>query len=350
MQILIVGNGLYDIYEPAIENSFKQLNYKVDTFYWKSYFKDYKFTNKFELFYYKSQNKLIYGPIINKINTDLIKKCEKTKPDLVFVYRGTHIYPNTIIKIKQLGIKVFGYNNDDPFSNKYRVLDFRLWSLYKASINHYDWIFAYRWKNIDDYKDIGYKNVSLLRSYYIKDRNFYIPNIEKKYDVIFIGHFEDDGRDETIKYLLDNGVKIKLFGTEWQSSKYYEFFINIMDEIQPLYGDDYNKTINQAKISLVFLSKLNNDTYTRRCFEIPATRTMMIAEYTDDLANNLFEEDKDAVYFRNKEELLEKINFYLQKENERQNIGNNGYNKLMQDGHEVIDRCKEIVRVYDEIK
>jgi len=354
MKILIIADWHgAEIYAGAFYNGFKNLGYDTYKFSWKEYFKHYQYAdyyktdgNKLKLFYYKFQNKFLIGPVLWKINRDVIEKVQEIKPGLVFIYRGTHIYPNTIQKIKQIGCKVFGYNNDDPFSDKYKGYE---WRHYKSSIPYYDWIFAYRWKNIDDYKNIGYDKVSLLRSYYIKENNFYIPNVEKKYDVVFIGHWEDDKRDEIIKYLLDNGINIKLFGTEWHRSKYYKYFIQKMGEIKPIYGKEYNLTINQAKIALVFLSKLNNDTYTRRCFEIPATKTMMMAEYTDDLAENLFEEDKEAVYFRNKEELLKKIKFYLKNENKINKIGKNGYKRLMKDGHEVVDRCEEVIRIYNEI-
>jgi spore maturation protein CgeB len=340
LKILIVGSCKYKIYEKAIGNGLKNLDNKVEYFCWKNFFDN--------SFFSKLQNKFLVGTILEKINKSLINKIKEIKPDLVFIYRGTHIYPKTIKKIKQYGCKVFGYNNDDPFSNKYRLIDFRLWSLYKKSILYYDWIFSYRKKNIDDYKNLGYNNISLLRSYYIKEDNYYISNIKKFFDIIFIGHWENDKRDEVIKYLIDNNINIKLFGTEWEKSKYYDFFIEKMGKIFPIYEKDYNLTINKAKVALVFLSKLNNDSYTRRCFEIPATKTMMLSEYTDDLANNLFEENKEVVYFRNKEELLEKIKFYLQDENLIKEIGQNGYKRLIKDGHEVTNRCKKILKVYNE--
>jgi len=341
MKILIISEGRYVLYGDAFEKTFKKLGYEAKHFKWDVYFDLKKTTHKI-------QNKFLIGPILRKINQDILSISHDFKPDLVFVYRGTHVYPKTIKEIKKSGAKVFGYNNDDPFSDRYKLLDFRLWSLYKKSIFEYDWIFSYRWKNIEDYKHIGYHKTSLLRSYYIKDRNFYIEDINKKYDVIFIGHFEDDGRDETIKYLLDNDINIKLFGTFWHKSKYYNFFINKMGNIESLYGEEYNITINQAKIALVFLSKLNNDTYTRRCFEIPATKTMMLSEYTDDLAKNLFVEGKEAEYFRDKNELLEKIKFYLKHEKNIKDTGKHGYKRLLNDGHEVSSRCKDIIKVYDE--
>jgi spore maturation protein CgeB len=356
MKILVVADWHGEIYAQAFFNGFKSLGCDTFKFSWKEYFKHYQYFTRYETddnrlksLYYKIQNKFLIGPALWKINKDLIEKCEDLKPDLVFIYRGTHIYPKTIQKLKEsFGCKVYGYNNDDPFSSEYKNY---IWRFYKKLIPLYDHIFSYRWKNIDDYKSIGYDRVSLLRSYYIRENNFHIENLKKNNyscDVIFIGHFEDDGRDDAIKLLIDNNIDVKLYGTEWEQSKYYSFFIKKQGEIKPLYAD-YNLALNSAKIALVFLSKLNNDTYTRRCFEIPATKTMMMAEYTDDL-NSMFKEKIDAEYFRNKDELLEKVKYYLNNESKLLEISRNGYERLHTDGHEVVDRCKQILEVYNNEK
>ena len=355
MKILIVADWHGEIYAQAFFNGFNALGYDTFKFSWKEYFYHYQYAsryktdkNRLKSLYYRVQNKFLVGPVIWKINSDLIKKCEDVEPDLIFIYRGTHIYSDTIKKIKQtIACRVFAYNNDDPFSHKYLSY---VWKHYKKAIPLYDYIFSYRYKNIEDYKTMGYKKVSLLRSYYLKDNNFYIKNLlsnKYKCDVIFIGHFEDDGRDEAIKLLIDNDIDIKLYGTEWENSKYYKLFMNKCGKIKPIYSD-YNLALNSAKIALVFLSKLNNDTYTRRCFEIPATKTMMMAEYTDDL-NNMFEQGVDAEYFKNREELLEKVKYYLENENKFNAISENGYTRLIADGHEVKDRCIEILKIYNEL-
>ena len=354
MKILVVADWHGEIYAQAFFDGFKSLGHNTFKFSWKEYFFHYQYASRYEVdnnkcksLYYRLQNKFLLGPVLNKINKDLIKMCDKIKPDLIFIYRGTHIYAKTLQTIKKnVSCKIFGYNNDDPFSSKYATY---VWRHYKASIPYYDHIFSYRWKNIQDYHAIKYNKVSLLRSYYLRKNNFYMEKVtinQYKCDVIFIGHFEGDGRDEAIKLLIDNGVDVKLYGTEWESSQYYDFFIQKFGEIKPVYND-YNLALNSAKIALVFLSKLNNDTYTRRCFEIPATKTMMMAEFTDDL-NDMFEEAKEAEYFRDKEELLQKVNYYLSHENKIQSIGKDGYQRLLNDGHEVQDRCKEILKIYYE--
>jgi spore maturation protein CgeB len=357
MKILIISDGhAASIYDGAFARGFDELGHEVYRFTWKEYFKHYQYSTQYEVddnrlksIYYRAQNKLTFGPALWKINKDILKKCLEIKPDLVFIYRGTHVNPNTMKKIKEkVGCKVFGYNNDDPFSSSYPAY---FWRHYKNGVKYYDHIFSYRYKNIEDYKAMGYEKVSLLRSYYLNDSNFYIedlPTKQYKCDVVFIGHYEDDGRDDAIKLLIDNNIDVKLYGTLWNNSKYFRFFEDNLGKIMPLY-EDYNLGLNSAKIALVFLSKKNNDTYTRRCFEIPATKTMMVSEYTDDL-NSVFEQGKEAEYFRDKEELLKKIQYYLCHKDELNTIGENGYQRLIIDGHEVVNRCMEVLKVYEEIQ
>lgn len=340
MKILIVGDFYSKIYEQAIYDAFLKLGYETYKFGWSQYFHNSIFK--------KIQEYFKIGPFIKKINEDLLNYCKNINPELVFIYRGVYLFPKTIQELKKTGAVVFGYNNDDPFSERYPKY---FWRHFLKSISFYDHIFVYRPKNLDDCKKIGYLKISLLRSYYIQDKNFFIEKLPSdKYvcDVIFAGHYENDGRDEYVKSIFDNGINFKLFGPEWQRSKYYGFFKEKLGEIYPL-TDDYNLALNSAKICLVFLSKLNNDTYTRRCFEIIAAKKLMLSEYTDDL-NNMFEQGKEAEYFRNKEEMIKKIKYYLNNDEEIKKIARAGYDRLLRNGHEVKDRVKEVLKIFSEFQ
>lgn len=109
------------------------------------------------------------------------------------------------------------------------------------------------------------------------------------HDVVFIEHFEDNGRVEYMKCLMeDEGIDFHLYGTLWDRSRYFREIRSRFGEITPLYND-YNLALNSTKIALVFLSKRNNDTYTRRCFEITDAKIFMFNQYTDDL-DSMFKE------------------------------------------------------------
>lgn len=192
LKILVVGDFHSKIHEKAFYDSFFKLGYDVYKFSWHQYFgqsiylrDSFKFKHLLQL-WLKIQYHFSFGPIINRMNADLLKDIKENNFDLIFIYRGTHILSKTLKLIRKNGATIFGYNNDDPFSKKYPVY---FWRHFLKSIFLYDHIFSYRHKNIEDYKKIGFHNTSLLRSYYINKDNYPIPillNNKYKCDVIFI--------------------------------------------------------------------------------------------------------------------------------------------------------------------
>ena len=58
--------------------------------------------------------------------------------------------------------------------------------------------------------------------------------------------------------------------------------------------------------------------------EIPACKGFMIAERTDEHLN-LFKEDSEAVFFDSDTELLKKVKYYLNNDDLRHKIAENGY-------------------------
>ncbi|HFG2004054.1 TPA: hypothetical protein ACGF6Q_003513, partial [Vibrio cholerae] len=159
MKVLVVGDWLAEIYEESFYNAFKEHGCNVARFSWIQYFKYYQYANRFEVkcnpiasFYYRIQNRFTFGPVVSKINNDLVRFARIESYDLIFIYRGTHVYPKTIKSLKKTGALVFGYNNDDPFSKYYPKY---FWRHFLRGVKDYDHIFSYRDKNIQDYSNIG---------------------------------------------------------------------------------------------------------------------------------------------------------------------------------------------------
>jgi len=300
MKILVVGDGHSAIHEVAVVAAFNKLGHEVESFYWHSYFKS---SNLFGRLWKKAQNKFLLGPTINRLNRHLVKKAVEFDPKLIFIYRGTHVTPRTLIELKRAlpDCKMFGYNNDDPFAEGH---PFWLWRHFMKCVPIYDVVFAYRHRNLDDLLKIGAKHVELLRSWYLPDlHKATVGNARYKYDCVFVGHYEPDGRAECLEELIESGVRLKLFGP-YQGLKGSGWDVPISNSrvlqnllpVEYAAGDAYVNAINSAPIAICFLSKLNKDTYTRRCFEIPAIGSALFSEYSDDLAS-MFIEDKEAVFF-----------------------------------------------------
>jgi len=353
VKVLVVGSWFSTTYELPLYNAFKE-TCETDKFAWCTYFGFTPLSNKIETngnfllsIWYKFQNKFIIGPSVQKLNRDLKSKVDQFNPDLVLLYRPTHVLLEVVKHIKKNSL-IFVYNNDDPFTYKLPKYVYRN---YFSILPFADWIYAYRPKNISDYSKLNFNNTSILLPNFLQEKHFPLPKIEKSLNVIFIGHFEDDGRDDAIKLLIEHlGQGIEIWGNDWDKSRYYPFFVEYLKrEIVPIFGEEYNKKINQSKIALVFLSKINNDTYTRRCFEIPATKTFMLCESSIDM-KTFFTQGVEAEYFSTAQELTQRVSYYLTNPDELDKVREAAFKRVYSDGHEIRDRARQILADVKRIK
>lgn len=340
-RILLVGDDSYEMYAKAFYKSFQKLGYKnVSLFAINRYMESDGRVGKILM---RIQNKLAYGYSVSKVNKELLKTIKTQKTELVFLYSTRLIYPKVIKQIRDVGCKVFMYNNDNPFAPYFPKY---FWRHYIGGLRYADYGFVYRQSNVEDYKKSGCEKVELLRSYYIDERNFYVETPKLKVpEVIFLGHHEPDEREEYIRSLLKQNISVGVMQKSWENFEPENPRVVKLADSHKC----YNEMLNAAQIALVFLSKINHDTYTRRCFEIPAVKTLMVAPYTEDIST-MFEDGKEAVLYRNGQEFAEKVKYYLEHEDERLQIANAGYERVMRDGHEVCDRVKQVMGIYEKIK
>jgi hypothetical protein len=246
---------------------------------------------------------------------------------------------------------IAGYNNDDPFSPRASK---RMWRHLLRGLPEYHIMFAYRHANVEQFLEAGARRAALLRSWFIPERMRPVTPTaveQERYgsDVTFIGHYEADGRVEMLKAIVDRRIRLRLFGPgKGEGSGDWDGAIGAFEQmrhlvpVRPVWNEDYNKALCGAKIALCFLSKLNRDTYTRRCFEIPASGTLMLSEYTPDLAT-LFKEGVEADFFRSEAELVEKVEYYLANEEVRGRVADAGRRRVIADGHDVVSRMREML-------
>jgi spore maturation protein CgeB len=268
----------------------------------------------------------------------------------LLIWRGTHIDSSTIQKIRQIhsNCLIVSYNNDDPFSPLYSSKNSplnqkQLWKRFHQIIPHYDINFVYRPVNLLEYELAGSLQTQLLMPYFIPEVSHPIELTDdevKKYgcEVVFVGHYEADSREACISALIKAGIHTNLYGTGWKNGVLNTYF----GEIEPLYGLDYVKALTGASICLCFLSKLNRDTYTRRCFEIPALGKLLLSERTADLLK-IFREDEEAVFFSSEQELVEKVKWLKQSPERIHRIAQAGMRRVYKDNHSVEGRMREFL-------
>ncbi len=357
MKILVAGDWHSELHEEAVYRAFTELGHETFRFAWHQYFKPAggRFPANLSAIAGRIQNRLIAGPLLARLNADFLGMALSVRPDAIFVYRGTHIRVASLRRLKDAlpAAVLVGYNNDDPFSQAAPRL---LWRHFLEAVPRYDVMLAYRLHNIDDFIKAGARRAELLRSWFIPERNRPValtPAERKRFecDVVFVGHYEEDGRLERLEAIAAAGYKLRLFGPgyDWDPVLKKSKMLNSLPPVQLVWGDQYNKALCGAKIALNFLSRLNRDTYTRRCFEIPAARTLLLSEHTEDLAG-LYREDTEAVFFKSTGELIDKLGIYIADGRLRDCVAEAGYQRVYKDHHDVVSRMRQVVALVEELR
>lgn len=354
MKLLLAGDWHSELHEKVLSEALRSLGHEVVEFKWHEYFIS-QGLGRLRKASLRTQNKFMIGPQVRKLNQDLLIQVSKDRFDAVFVYRGSHVYAQTLARAKALSPNTIfiGYNNDDPFSKAYPPW---LWRHFVKSIPLYDLVLAYREVNVNDFRRSGARRVELFRSWYVPSRNRPVELTDSQRqefgcDAVFVGHLENDGRLECVERLVAEGINLRLYGPpyEWVVPLKRAGMEQLASRVKLVWGEDYNLALAGAKIALCFLSKMNRDTYTRRCFEIPASGTLLLAERTPDL-ESLFIEGVEAVFFDSEEDLLHKLESLLLNPSVIERISQAGLARVERDGHDVVSRAKLLLSWIDGIK
>ena len=280
------------------------------------------------------RNRLGYPADEAKINQKILDYLDRETPDLIWNEKGVMIKPSTLKFFKESfpKSKLVFYSEDDMFArhnnSKYFI----------AGLPLHDMVFTTKSFNCnqEELPSLGAKKTVFVEQCF--DPGFHRPiqisekeRIKFGSNVSFIGTFEKE-RAETILFLAESQIDVRVWGSGWKG--WVGKHPNLKVENKPIFNENYVKAICSTKINLGFLRKLNRDLHTSRTIEIPACGGFLLAERTVE-HQNLFEENREAVFFdiNDAEELLRKIRFYLQNEDQRQKIANAGRERCLNSGY-----------------
>lgn len=281
----------------------KDLNFKTKFIHYgkKNYLK--------KKFLEKVAEKLYFSLDLNKFNYR-IRNISDQNFDFIFIEKGFYVWPSTIIKLKKkYPLAKFIYYTHDNYKYRHNRNIFTQWAIKK---NLYDLIVLYDVKTRKNFIEklcstkVIYRNPSFCKTLHKE------INTKKIYDVCFIGTFEKN-RYEYIKYLSMNGIKVSVFGTGWKKIPSSQ---NLKITNKDLLNRNYVLELSKYKICLCFLRHLNNDTQTSRTYEIPASGNFGLYENSID-HQKLFSHFDKKIIFKNKKDLLNSVQFYLNNHKER---------------------------------
>lgn len=241
----------------------------------------------------------------------------KQKPDYVLLLPDCGDFGIGLIeKINKISplTKTIVYSGDDDFA-------FELSSRYYALF--VDYYLVAQTDYIHDYKKDGLKNT--MPFYNAAIINFKPLNLKKKYDVSFIGSSLAP-RIPVMKYLIDKKVNVGLWGHGWIN---YPEFKKVYKGIPN--GEEFAKIVNQSKINISFSKNdVGEPHFKARVLECAATKSFQLIDYFPGYLK-YFKENEEIVMFKDKEDLTNKIKYYLSHEKEREEIAEKAYRKTIEE-------------------
>ena len=158
------------------------------------------------------------------------------------------------------------------------------------------------------------------------------PDYQKKeIDLLAIGSLNYETfskRCECIDYLLDH-YDVKLFGS-YRKNPAYKHLNNV--DVHPILGRDFIETMKKSKLTVNIPSddhlKLGSG-MPMRLYENAAFGVMQLIYKTNALENTGFKQGRDFIFFKNREDMIEKVHYYLENDNERVKIAKNAYNTFI---------------------
>ncbi len=259
--------------------------------------------NWFYEFYYKSIfNKIMYRmgltSIHRKIQKKLLKQIGVSKYDLIWVFKGMELTPETILKLKNKTNKIINFNPDNPFifsgkgSGNINI---------SKSIGLYDKHYTYD-NDVKKKIELDYQLPCELVSFGFDLESLGSIGFQEFDEVkiiCFLGN-PDSYRAGIILEILNQEIPVHVYGNDWQRFiKHPKLTI-----FGPVYENRYYHVLRSYRLQLNIMRGHNLNSHNMRSIEVPGCGGIMLAPSTTDHLS-FFEEGKEAFFYTDTSSLIE---------------------------------------------
>jgi len=256
------------------------------------------------------------------------------RPDLLLALDGMDLPVEKVDAVRKLGIKTAIWLTDDPY---YTDLTTKI-------APHYDYVFTLERNCIDLYRSLGCRHVYYLP--FAAYAGHYRPTLTRsaiRRQISFIGSAYWNRVEflrPVIGRLMEKGLRMN--GIWWDRLPEYTLYpdqIEIGKWMGPVETSEvYSGTKIVLNLHRSTLDKTMNNNTARigaispnpRTFEISASGTLQLADIRGDLSS-FYKLGEEIETFSNSDELMDKVNYYLSHENERQQIALRALERTLRD-------------------
>lgn len=325
-------------------------NFKTFTEYIEDAFK----ANGCDTLFFENRDFVIPGRIRDKIkilhkvdlklcNNKLLRVANTYKPDFFLEAGGWNILPSTLDSLKKKHIKTILWTNDPPFDFK-PIMN---------SAPYYDYIFTQGTEAYEIFEKLKIKNLHWMP--FACDPKIHKPvtisdteRVMYGCDVSFVGSGWPGLNNRRIG-LLESLAEFNLgiWGPGWHNLSVTSPIKSFVrgGQTKP---DEWIKIYSASKIS--FCSHHHDPSgkvpcyqASPRVFEVMACGTMLMCDDQPDV-RRLFMDGEHLVIYRDIDELREKVSYYLEHEDERKRIAENGMREVLEK-HTFTYRVKAILDI-----
>jgi spore maturation protein CgeB len=328
-------------YQWAIENHFvkhfSSLGSTVELFPAQRYFYEYYYKNIVT----KLICRLGLSRIYSEINANLLKCVEDFKPNIVFVFKGMEVLPETLTNLKQAGIKLVNYNPDNPFifsgygSGNKNVSE---------SLKMYDLHLTYNLEILEKLKTMQLK--SEFFPFAFEEGIDQEPELIEAAEVLkpcFLGN-PDKNRVELLNQLAERGVKLDVYGNDWAKNSIHP---NIT-AYPPVYGDEMITVLRKYRVQLNLMRIHNLNSHNMRSLEIPGHGGIQLAPRTVE-HEMLFKEGEEIFLYNDVDDCVSQINKLLNISFEESLENRKKAQSTAQSKHTYMQRSAQAAEMFEKI-
>ena len=241
------------------------------------------------------------------LNRELKTLVDSEKPDYIFyITHQNEISPENLQDWREKGFRVVGFFPDDDWR-------FENYSKFKAKEFFCSVTFSYG--AINKYKA---NNLRVIQGHWGANPKYYfpIPSLNS-YDVSFVGR-RYAVRENFIIPLRQAGISVHGFGRNWKSG-----YIPFKDLVSIFSNSRINLNFNISMVD----SKIKE--IKARVVEVPMCGGFLLTSYAEGL-EEYFRIGEEIICFTSLQDLISKVKYYLENDEERKKIAAAGYKAALE--------------------
>ena len=241
--------------------------------------------------------------VYRRANHQLIAECRATKPDVVWVFKGIELMPNTISAIKAIGAVVVNYNPDHPYIRTSITHGGRNVA---DAVSRYDLYFTYHRGLVEQLKP---SSVWLPFGFHLPEADYEAIREGKEIErACFVGTV-DRQRAELLIDLAATGIPIDVYGPRNRYARKLHGTprLSLHDTVFDL---DFWRILRSYRVQLNFFREHNYDSHNQRTFEVPASGGILLTPDTAE-QREFFEVGSEVHFYGSTDDMRAKLDALL---------------------------------------